>query len=227
MANSLWAGALAKGTAANKPTTPQLADDTFGFYYETDTGIVSVGTGNGGSWSEAFAVGVSGTAATGGTGTSVIDVPNPARKMTLTLENVSITLADANDYGSVALVTLPDTNMVIIGVETNLTIVKDGTGLIAATNLDIALGRSAASNATLASGMVDILAKQDIDTDALSVALQVHNLAATPSFIGVVDAANTVVYLNASAPTETSEDGGLTINGTIIIHYLDLGNVTS
>jgi hypothetical protein len=50
MANSLWAGAFRKGTAANKPATPQFADDTFGFYYETDTGILNYGAAGASGW---------------------------------------------------------------------------------------------------------------------------------------------------------------------------------
>lgn len=50
MANSLWAGALRKGTAANKPITPQLADETIGFYYETDTGRLNFGAAGDTAW---------------------------------------------------------------------------------------------------------------------------------------------------------------------------------
>ncbi len=50
MANNLWTGALRAGTAANKPTVPDFPSETFGFYYETDTGILNVGVTAGAAW---------------------------------------------------------------------------------------------------------------------------------------------------------------------------------
>lgn len=55
MANNLWTGALAKGTAANKPTVPDFPSDTFGFYYETDTGVLNVGLSGGSAWTSPLA----------------------------------------------------------------------------------------------------------------------------------------------------------------------------
>jgi len=63
MADSLWAGALRKGTAANKPATPQLSDDTFGFYYETDTGRLNFGAAGDTAWKNAGTMGVQGAPA--------------------------------------------------------------------------------------------------------------------------------------------------------------------
>lgn len=51
MANSLWVGAVRSGTAANKPTIPDFPSETFGFYYETDTGVLSFGVSGGSAWS--------------------------------------------------------------------------------------------------------------------------------------------------------------------------------
>jgi hypothetical protein len=47
MANNLWLGALAKGTAANRPTVYTGPDGSFGLYLATDTSAVSVGTADG------------------------------------------------------------------------------------------------------------------------------------------------------------------------------------
>lgn len=51
MANNLWGGAIAKGTAANMPTVPDFPSDTFGFYYATDTGLLYFGVSGGSTWS--------------------------------------------------------------------------------------------------------------------------------------------------------------------------------
>lgn len=50
MADSLWVGAVRVGTAANRPTTPQAAADTFQFYYSSDTGQLSYGLAGGTAW---------------------------------------------------------------------------------------------------------------------------------------------------------------------------------
>ena len=51
MAQSLWVGQLRAGPAAARPTVPDFAADTIGFYYATDTGALSFGV-SGGAWSD-------------------------------------------------------------------------------------------------------------------------------------------------------------------------------
>ena len=50
MANSLWVGALRKGLSTARPTAPDFSSDTFGFYYETDTGILYYGVAGETAW---------------------------------------------------------------------------------------------------------------------------------------------------------------------------------
>ena len=52
MANNLWTGAFRYGTAANKPTVPDFPSETFGFYFESDTGQLNVGYSGGTAWSK-------------------------------------------------------------------------------------------------------------------------------------------------------------------------------
>lgn len=54
MAQSLWVGQLCAGPAADRPTVPDFADSTIGFYFATDTGALSFGI-HGGAWSDFFA----------------------------------------------------------------------------------------------------------------------------------------------------------------------------
>jgi hypothetical protein len=48
--SSLWAGALRTGTAAAKPVLPEFPTETFGFYFETDTGTLYFGQSGGAAW---------------------------------------------------------------------------------------------------------------------------------------------------------------------------------
>lgn len=50
MANSLWVGAVRSGLAAARPTVPDFPSETFGFYYETDTGNLYFGKSGGTAW---------------------------------------------------------------------------------------------------------------------------------------------------------------------------------
>lgn len=61
MSQSLWVGALRKGLAAARPTVPDLADDTFGFYFATDTNALSFGVAGGTAWQAFGVIGTQGT----------------------------------------------------------------------------------------------------------------------------------------------------------------------
>lgn len=50
MADNLWAGAVRKGLAANKPTVPDASSDTLQFYGESDTGKLHVGFAGNAGW---------------------------------------------------------------------------------------------------------------------------------------------------------------------------------
>lgn len=50
MAVSLWFGVAKAGLAANRPTVWELPEETFGFYLATDTGAISVWTGE--AWTD-------------------------------------------------------------------------------------------------------------------------------------------------------------------------------
>lgn len=50
MANNLWAGAVRKGTTAERPTVPDFPSDTFGFFYDTTTSTLYYGVSGGSAW---------------------------------------------------------------------------------------------------------------------------------------------------------------------------------
>lgn len=225
MANSLWIDAVRSGLASAKPTVPDVPPDTFVFYYETDTELLKMWDGS--AWVAAAASVGSTEEGAGEDGVTASYSALAVSKYTLTLDAIEVAVSDANDYGSAALFTFPDRNLIVLGCEVDLELVKDGTGFIDTTDLDVALGTAAASNTTLSSGMVNVLPKQDLNATDLSPALAAHSLVATPALLGITDAANNVLYLNISGPTETSEDATVTASGTVELYVVDLGNTTS
>lgn len=94
MANNLWTGAFRYGTAANKPTVPDFSSETFGFYYESDTGRLNVGVSGGAAWLTQGSVSVQG-APTAYTATG-----------TLTIAELQTRIVTATSASAVAL-TLP------------------------------------------------------------------------------------------------------------------------
>jgi hypothetical protein len=152
----------------------------------------------------------------------------PVERVTVHLDAVSLAVASADDYGSVAFVNLPDRNILCLGCEADLSIVKGNVtnGMVAATDLDIAIGTAAASNSTLSSTMVNILPKQDVDTNAVTVTLRAHGLAATGVVTGIVDSPTSTLYINC-APGNITADDTLSITGNVTLYLVDLGNETS
>jgi hypothetical protein len=103
MANSLWAGAFRSGTAANKPTVPDFPSETFGFYFESDTGVLNVGVN--GAW---LALGGS-MGGTQGTPTA------KTGDATLTIAELLTRIVTATSASAVAL-TLPTGTLTDAGV---------------------------------------------------------------------------------------------------------------
>lgn len=147
----------------------------------------------------------------------------------MTLADFIVSVAEANDYGGTKICDLPDTNLLLLGVEADLVITKAGTtnGLVAATDLDVAVGTAVASNATLSGTMVNVLEKVDVNDDALVVDFEAHsNDNASSTFpLLVADGASLALYLNIAA-TITADDTA-SVDGTIDIFYIDLGNLAS
>lgn len=165
-------------------------------------------------------------------GASTVTIGNEfhaVRKARLTLTNFSISVTAANDYGGSKLLDLPDRNLMLLGVEVDCVVTKQGNtnGIVAATDLDMAVGTATASNTTLSSAMINVIEKVDIDTDSLSVAFEAHsNDNATSTFpLRVADGASTALFMNISCAI--TADSSVTVTGTIDIYYVDLGNLYS
>lgn len=140
----------------------------------------------------------------------------------LTVSGLVIAITAALDYGSELLGTLPDKNIRLVSVEADLTLTKDGSEIVAATDLAAAIGSAAASNTTLTGAMADMLSSQALTDDVDPAILQAFEFAD----LDIVDAAANEIYLNVSS-ADISGDGDVTANGTIDLYFFDLGNVTS
>jgi hypothetical protein len=151
------------------------------------------------------------------------------RHTRLTIEGATLSIAAADDFGSLLLATLPDSNLMLLAVELDLELVKgeEVGGLVAATDVGVAVGTAAASNATLSGAMIDVLDQVDLTASDASPALQVHSQAdATLTYpIQIADGASSELYLNAAA--SITADDALTVTGTVDLYWVDLGNVTS
>lgn len=168
-----------------------------------------------------FAVRSASTAAPAVSGITAAEAQNPVKTVTITLNAVEIPVAEADGYGSVAVLDLTaDRALSILNSIVDLTLVKDGTGYIAATDLDVSLGLDPTDSTTLAGDFVDVMPKQDLDTNALSV---VTGTVATPLILHVTTSTGAAVYLNVAGPTETGENATLTVSGTITLTLLDHG----
>lgn len=170
------------------------------------------------------------TPAGAGTVEQVMNHVGGFQRIKLTLTNVKVVVTDALAYGSALLGYLPNSNLVFIGGETNLTYAKDGTGILSTENPKFALGRAAASNATLSSTMSNMInggaAAGTAIGATLTGAVQFHsndNVTAIP-FLAVLDSATSGVYLNLSV--NPTGDGSVVFNGDIDLYFINLGKLS-
>lgn len=171
-----------------------------------------------------------GGALTPGTGVAAtFDRLRATRHVRLTLTGFVVDITAALDYGGTKIVDLPDSNLVLLGIEADLEMVKGEVtnGLEAATDITVAIGTAVASNATLSAAMEDVMDAIAYTASDASPAHQIHSHAdAALSYpILLSDAAALALFFNLAA-TITADDA-LTISGTIDLYFVDVGNVTS
>lgn len=135
----------------------------------------------------------------------------------LTLTDVQVDIAAADDYGSVKLVDLPDSNVLILGAIMNCTAVADGTAITDVTTVDYAIGTAAlASTDFSGSGEKDICPEKDVAASGVS-----QNATTGTEANNLVAKGTNAVYLNAQAAI--SADGWVQFTGTIDLIFVDLG----
>lgn len=162
------------------------------------------------------------------TGVVVVqDRAKAVREVHLNVSGLEAIVLAANDYGSIRLLDFDDKNIMLLSVELDLLATKAG-GLIAGTDLDLAVGTAAASAQTLATTMIDVIERSDHDASEAVVPWQAHSAdQATAAYpLQLLDSATLALYLNIGVPVGVA-DATLTFDGTVVIQYIDLGNAIS
>jgi hypothetical protein len=136
----------------------------------------------------------------------------------LTLTDAEIEIDEANDYGSIKLVDLPTTNLIVAGVIVDLTCTVDGTVISDPEDIDYAVGTTAVTSTNFSNaGEKNLIAENDV------AALGVMQAQVTGTedmlFLGTGAKA---VYLNIQATIGTTATQSFA--GTVDIMYVDLGD---
>jgi hypothetical protein len=151
-------------------------------------------------------------------------------KTVITLKAMSITVTDALAYASQKLFDFAAGKIRIKGGTASLafavTSARAGT-INDSAAMDWAIGTVAASNVTLDTTMVDVVAKQDKTLDG-AVAAYTSAQAADVAAAATHDGTSTPIdiFLNVSFPTgtEIDADGTLAVNGTITLLWENWGD---
>jgi len=131
--------------------------------------------------------------------------------------DTTIAITEALDYASVKLCDMPTGQCLVLGALAKLVATGAG-GVDTITNLDVAVGTAAASNATLSGTMVNVLTK--IDSAALGVVEGANSAALS------VAGATPDLFLNI-AVASLAVDGTVRLVGRIEVTYLELGNAAA
>lgn len=146
-----------------------------------------------------------------------------ARRLRLLVTNGVLAVAEADGFGSFEFADLPANPIALLAVELNLVLTKDGVGYLAASDLDVAVGTAAASNATLATTMLNVINKADFDASAIAPVVALHSASNSSPAPLVLPTGAKSLFLNVAGATETGEDASLSVSGTIDLTWMDLG----
>lgn len=154
-------------------------------------------------------------------GVRTTSLARPPRRVVLTLSSVAVSIAAANDYGSVKLCDLATTtNAMVMGCVLSAAVTVAGTTVVQADNLDVAIGTVATTSTTFANaGEKNILAKQD-GVGAAATGTVSGLGTATESDL-IIAAGTNAIYLNISQPVATGT-GTATFTGTVVLTIQDL-----
>lgn len=164
-----------------------------------------------------------GTAVTPTTANGVAGTTLPAnvRRQVLKLTDTLIPVTAALDYGGLKLCDLPNSNLVFLGAIVDLSAAVTGTGATLAA-VDFALGTVTTASTTFSNAGEDNLVEK-IDCTA-GGAIDGASVQATTSIFVAAGASN-AIYANVATGNITT-DGGVTLNGTIELFFLDLGKAS-
>lgn len=164
-----------------------------------------------------------------GTGVTGYDQMVTVRRLRLVLSGFTIAVLEANDYGGTKLVDLADRNLMLLGMEVDCVVTKQGNtnGIVAATDITVSIGTAVAAATPLASTAIDVIETASLTADALAVDFEAHsnNQSTVPFPKKLADSATLALYMNAAA--SITADSSLSVSGIIDIFYIDLGNLSS
>jgi hypothetical protein len=165
------------------------------------------------------------TANTAGSGVAVTSIkPQAVQRMRLTLTGAVVAVANGDGYGSLAVLTWANRGITVVNARMNLSCVKDGAGYLAASTPSVGIGSAAASNATLATTMIDTVDKVALAGTLTAAAAKNGPVRSTTATVREIAAgASNKLYLNVGGATQAATDATLTVSGTIDVDYIDLG----
>lgn len=148
-----------------------------------------------------------------------VKLSRPFQVERLTLAATPITIDEANDYGSVKLVDLPDSNILILGAIVDIVCTVDGTVITDPEDLDYAIGTVAITSTDFSNAGED-----DITPEANVAAAGVMQLATNSTTVNkfLAKGATNKAFLNIQAAIATTAIQ--TFAGTIDLIYVDLGS---
>ena len=165
------------------------------------------------------------------TGVTHEDSASAVQKLVITMTDMAINIPAATDRGGTVIANMGDRFVDILGINVNLTMTRDGTNIVASSNITAALGRAINSAFPMSADGRDLVQQIVLSDDTL--VSEAMNLGTPSSSQGTPISEypihcerNQDIYLNAGA-SNTGSDDDLLVNGTVEIIYIDLGDGAS
>lgn len=153
---------------------------------------------------------------------TVVEAAKMPQVVTLTLAAKAVTMDSGDDFGSVELLTLPNTNLLVTACVVDLAAEVSGLATETVETVDYAIGTVATASTDFSNAGEDNLTPK-IDGVGAATSGTVKG-ASSSSTINVLVAAgaSNKVYLNVSSPVTTGT-ATVTVTGTVKLVMLDLG----
>jgi len=137
----------------------------------------------------------------------------------LTLTAAAIEIDEANDYGSIKLVDLPDSNIVILGVIVDLVCTEDDVVITDPEDIDYAIGTVAITSTDFSNAGEDNLTPE---ADVAALGVMQHASDTNTNNVFLAKGATNKVFLNIQATIATTATQ--TFAGTVDLIFVDLGS---
>jgi len=167
------------------------------------------------------------SAGTPATGATLAESAAAVQKVVVTMTDLAINIPAATDRGGTALFNFGARCVTLVGINADFTVTRDGTNIVAATNVSIACGPVINSSFPMAASartfMQTITLSDDVLTDTvdLNVPTTAEGSQLTSTYPLAVGQGSDF-YLNAGA-SNGGVDDDLLVNGTIEVYFIDMG----